>query len=252
MTRWSPAEMMAVAASREISADDVVVVGLGLPQIAAILAKLTHSPDVTLALEIGVFGARSAKPSAGIADPRMWEGAEAFGGIVDVLGFLLHGGRVTLGILGALQIDTAGSINSSLVVSEDGTVRRFRGSGGANDVASLAGRVMVVMRHDERKFKERVDFVTNPGRCVGGRARGEAGLPGLGTTTVVTDRAVLDVLDGGGLALRCVHAGEDADAVVADTPLPLETSGARETAAPTDEELRLIRDELDPNGWYTA
>jgi glutaconate CoA-transferase subunit B len=251
MTRWSPAEMMVVAASREIADDEVVVVGLGLPQIAALLAKLTHAPGAALALEIGVFGACSTQSSAGIADPRMWEGAGAFSGMIDVLGYLLHGGRVTLGILGALQVDEAGSINSSLVVKDDGTVRRFRGSGGSNDVASLAGRVMVVMRHDPRKFRRCVDFLTSPGRLVDGGARSAAGLPGLGTATVVTDLAVLDVLDSG-LALRSVHAGVDVDAVVAGTPVPLATSGARETAAPTDEELRLIREELDPHRWYTA
>ena len=251
MSGWTPGEMMAVAASHEISDDDVVVVGLGLPQVAALLAKGRHAPAATLALEIGVFGASSTTPSMGIADPRMWEGARAFGGIVDVLGYLLHGGRVTLGILGALQVDGAGSINSSLVVNEDGTVRRFRGSGGANDLASLAGRVLVVMRHEPRKFKQRVDFLTNPGRLVDGLPRAEAGLPGHGTTAIVTDRAVIDVTEHG-LALRSVHPGESVAAVAADTPLPLDTSGTHQTAAPTEDELQLVRHELDPHRWYTA
>ncbi len=251
MSDWTPGEMMAVAASHLITDDDVVVVGIGLPQIAALLAKRTRAPAATLALEIGVFDASSTTPSMGIADPRLWEGARAFGGVIDVLGYLLHGGRVTLGILGALQIDVAGSINSSLVVLEDGTIRRFAGSGGANDLASLAGRVMVVMRHDARKFKQRVDFLTGPGRFVEGRPRAEAGLPGDGTTVIVTDRAVIDVRDDG-LALRSFHAAEDADAVVADTPVPLEPSGAYETPSPTDDELQLIRHELDPQRWYTA
>lgn len=248
---WSPGEMMAVAASREIAADDVVVVGLGLPQIAALLAKRTHAPGVTLVLEIGVIDATSTEPAVGIADPRMWKGAQAFGGMIDVLGTLLHGGRVTLGILGALQVDVAGSINSSQVVLEDGSIRRFRGSGGANDVASLAGRVMVVMRHDTRKFRARVDFLTNPGRLVEGRPRGEAGLQGIGTSVVVTDKAVLDVTDTG-LALRSVHPGEDVDSVVAATPVPLDTSATLETPGPTRLDIELIRGELDPNRWYTG
>jgi len=251
VSRWAPADMMAVAASQEIADGDVVVVGLGLPQIAALLAKRTHAPGVTLVLEIGVLGAVSTESSAGIADPRMWKGAQAFGGMIDVLGLLLHGGRVTLGILGALQVDVAGSINSSQVVLEDGSVRRFRGSGGANDVASHAGRVMVVMRHEPRKFKQRVDFLTNPGRLVDGRPREEAGLHGLGTSVIVTDRAVLDVTDAG-LVLRSIHPGEDLDSVVAATPVRLDPSGAHETAAPTEDELRLIREELDPHRWYTA
>lgn len=248
---WTPAELMAVAAAREIRDDDVVVVGLGLPQIASLLAKRTQAPGATLVLEIGVLDATSTRPSAGIADPRMWEGARAFGGMIDVLGNLLHGGRITLGILGALQVDVAGSINSSLVVNEDGTVRRFRGSGGANDVASLAGRVMVVMRHDPRKFKQRVDFLTNPGRRVNGRPRAEAGLQGLGTAVIVTDRAVIEVTDDG-LALRSVHAGESTDAVVAGTPVPLAANDVQETPVPASEELRLLRTELDPHGWYTG
>jgi glutaconate CoA-transferase, subunit B len=248
---WTPGEMMAVAASHLITNDDVVVVGIGLPQIAALLAKHTHALGATLALEIGVFEVSSTTPSLGIADPRMWEGAGAFGGIIDVLGYLLHGGRVTLGILGALQVDVVGSINSSQVVNEEGMLRRFAGSGGANDVASLAGRVMVVMRHDARKFKQRVDFLTDPGRFVEGRPRAEVGLPGSGTTAIVTDRAVIDVLEGG-LALRSVHLGEDADAVVADTPVPLQLGGAHDTPAPTREELQLIRHELDPDRWYTS
>lgn len=251
MTGWTPGELMAVAASRQIGDDDVVLVGIGLPQIAALLAKRTHAPGATLALEIGVFGASSTRSSMGIADPRMWEGAHAFGGIVDVLGNLLHGGRVTLGILGALQVDPAGSTNVSLVVNEDGTVRRFRGSGGANDVASLAGRVMVVMRHDERKFRDRVDFLTNPGRIVDGRPRAEAGLPGVGTAVIVTDRAVIDVRDDG-LALRSVHAGDDPAAVIAATPVPLAAGDVGETPSPSVEELRLVREELDPHRWYTG
>ena len=251
MTSWTPGEMMAVAASHEIESADVVVVGLGLPQIASLLAKRTHAPGVTLVLEIGVLDAVSTEPSVGIADPRMWKGAMAFGGMIDVLGYLLHGGRVTLGILGALQVDVAGSINSSRVVLEDGSVRRFRGSGGANDVASLAGRVMVVMRHDARKFRQRVDFLTNQGRLVDGKPRADAGLQGLGTSVVVTDRAVFDVSDEG-LALRCIHPGEEVGAVVAATPVPLDASGTGETPAPTADDLELIRRELDPERWYTA
>ena len=242
--------MMGVATAREIADDDVVVVGLGLPQIGALLAKRTHAPNVELVLEIGVMGAISTEPSAGIADPRMWTGAKAYGGMIDVLGFLLHGGRVTLGILGALHVDVAGSINSSQVVQEDGSIRRFRGSGGANDVASLAGRVMVVMRHDTRKFKQRVDFLTNPGRIVDGKSREEAGLQGVGTSVVVTDRAVIDVTDDG-LVLRSIHPGEDLDSVLAATPVPIDTENTVETGAPTEEDLELIRGELDPRGWYT-
>lgn len=251
MSDWSPREMMAVAASQLIRDDDVAIVGLGLPQIAAMLAKRTHAPGVTLLLELGVVEPAPIEPAMGIADPRMWRHAKAFAGMIDVLGYMLHGGRVTLGMLGALQVDAAGSINSSLAIQEDGTKRRFNGSGGANDIASLAGRVVVVMRHESRKFKQQVDFLTSPGRRVNGASRAEVGLQGQGTAAIVTDRAVLEVADEG-LILVGVHPGEDVNAILAETPVPLAVDRVEETTAPTAEELRLIREEFDPYRWYTS
>ncbi len=251
MNGWTPQEMMAVAASRHVADEDVLLVGLGLPQIAALLAKRTHAPGATLLLELGVVQPTPTQSAMGIADPRMWAGAQAYGGMLEVLGYLLHGGRVTLGILGALQVDAGGSINSSLIVGEDGTARRFNGSGGSNDIASLAGRVMIVMRHERRKFKQRLDFLTSPGRTVEGSKRADVGLPGTGTAVIVTDRAVIEVGEGG-LTLASVHRGEDPLGVVGDTPVPLALNGAVETPTPTAEELRLVREELDPQGWYTS
>lgn len=247
---WTRREMMAVAASHQIRADDVVVVGLGLPQIAAVLAKKTHAPGATLLLELGVVEPAPTEPAMGIADPRLWAGAQAFGEMIDVLGYLLHGGRVTLGILGALQVDMAGSINSSLVTLEDGTSRRFTGSGGANDIASLARRVMVVMAHDRRKFRERLDFLTSPGRVGRGGDRRALGLRGTGAAVIVTDRAVIEVTDQG-FAMVSAHPGDDPEGVAQDTPVPLAYGSATVTEAPTELELSVIREELDPYGWYT-
>ncbi len=244
--------MLVVAASRLLRPDDVVVVGLGLPQMVALLAQQTHAPDVRLLLEIGVHRPEVHGATMGIADPRMWEGATAYTGMLGVLGLMLHGGRVTLGILGALQVDLDGSINSSLVVPRDGPPRRFAGSGGGNDIASLAGRVLVVLEHQSRKFRETVDFVTSPGRRVRGTPRGRLGLPGEGTACIVTDRAVLEVTDDGVL-LSAVHPGEEAARVRAETPIPLALppGGPAVSAPPTEHELTLLRTELDPHGWYT-
>jgi glutaconate CoA-transferase subunit B len=171
--------------------------------------------------------------------------------MLDVLGHMLHGGRVTTGILGALQVDLAGSINSSLVRQSDGTMRRFTGSGGANDIASLATRVVVVMRHDARKFQPRVDFVTSPGKFVNGRPRAASGLPGDGTSAIVTDRGVFEI-EQGGLRVRSLHSGEELGALVADTPVPLLVESPPETEPPTPQELRILREEIDQFGWYTS
>lgn len=251
---WTGGEMLAVAASLIVREDDVALVGLGLPQVAALLAKHTHAPGVALLFEMGVFEPEPREPAMGVADPRIWRGASGFGSMLDVLGYMLHGGRVSLGMLGTLQVDPGGNINSTAVVGEDGRNRRFLGSGGANDIASTAGRTVVVMAHQPRKFREVVvDFVTSPGRSVRGRTRTDLGLPGSGTTAVVTDRAVLEIGETGAV-LTSVHPGEDPETVRAETPMPLRvpSGGPAETPAPTREQLRLIRTDLDPHGWYTA
>lgn len=242
---------MAVAAAALLRDDDVALVGLGLPQIAALLAQRTTAPGIQLLLELGVFMPRPTEPAMGIADPRMWKDAWAFGGVADVLGAMLHGGRVTLGILGALQVDPVGSLNTTMVHGDDGAERRFNGSGGGNDIASLAGRVFVVMRHDPRKFRPAVEFLTSPGRTVNGLPRGQAGLPGEGTAAVITDRAVIEIGDTGAV-LTSVHPGETPEAVLAATPMPLTVpaGGPAQTAAPTAAQRMLLREELDPKGWY--
>jgi glutaconate CoA-transferase subunit B len=248
---WTPGEMMAVAAAGLLREDDVALVGLGLPQVAALLAQRTTAPGIQLLLEIGVFMPHPVEPAVGIADPRMWRDPWSFGGVLDVLGAMLHGGRVTLGMLGTLQVDPSGSLNTTMVTTQDGSIRRFNGSGGGNDIASLAGRVFVVMRHDSRKFRPAVEFLTSPGRMLHGRPRAAYGLYGGGTALVITDRAILRITDAGAV-LASVHPGQTPEGVVASTPMPLivPDGGPDETAAPTAAQRRLLRTELDPKGWY--
>lgn len=245
--------MLAVAASHLVCDDDVVLVGLGLPQVAVTLAQRTHAPNARLLLELGVFDPQPAGEAMGIADPRMWTGSRVYGGMLDVLGYMLQGGRISLGVLGALQVDRYGSINSSLVIEADGRRRRFRGSGGGNDVASSAGRVLVVVRHESRKFKAAVDFITSPGRRVAGLTRTALGLDSTGTTAVVTDRALIEITDDGAV-LAAVHPGEEVERVIADTPMPLQlpNGGPAVSRSPSGRELELIRGSLDPLGWYTT
>jgi glutaconate CoA-transferase subunit B len=249
---WTRGEMMAVAGSHQVRDEDVVLVGLGLPQVAALLARHTHAAGVSLLLEAGIFGTAPREPAMGVADPRMWAGATAFGSLLEVLGAMLHGGRVTLGLLGALQVDRWGSINTTQVPTARGGIRRFNGSGGGNDVSSHAGRTVIIMAHEPRKFASRLDFVTSPGRKVGDKDRAELGLSGGGPSEIVTDRAVIS-LGPEGPVLAAVHPGEDPELVARDTPIPLlmPSGGPVVTPPPTERELSLIRSELDPLGWYT-
>ena len=251
--KWTRGEMLAVAGSLQVVDGDVALIGLGLPQVAALLAQRTHAPTARLLLEIGVFEPVPTEPAMGIADPRMWAGATSYGSMIEVLGVMLHGGRVSLGMLGALQVDQWGSLNTTEVLAGDGSRRRFNGSGGGNDISSNARRTVIVMTHQPRKFSPLLTFLTSPGRQVGGRARADLGLPGEGPCAVVTDRAVI-AFTADGAILESVHPGEVPEEVAADTPIPLAVrkGGPAETPAPTAEQLALIRNDLDPQGWYTS
>lgn len=249
MARYSRAELMAVAAAHELRDGQVVVVGLGLPQVAAVLAKMTHAPRLTIVLEIGVVDPRPIHPSVGIADPRLWYGATCFtSGFIGTLASILHRGLVDVGFLGGLEVDQYGNVNTTAVPLPEGGIRHFTGSGGANDIASLARATLIVMRHEKRKFPARVSYLTSPGFLRGGREREAAGLRGGGPSRVITDLGTLG-FDPVSRRMRvaALHPGVTWEEVQANTGFSLgEPEPVPRTPEPTEEELRLLRDVIDP------
>ncbi|MGE5541455.1 MAG: CoA-transferase subunit beta [Bacillota bacterium] len=247
-------EMMAVAASRELRDGERVVMGIGLPQVAVLLAQMTHAPFLQSFTEMGIYDAHPIDPAVGLADPRIWYGASCLTrGFVETLGVALHRGKVDVGLLGTLEVDSHGNLNSTLGVSRDGEVIHLTGSGGANDIGSLARKIYVICKHQRRKFPPKVRFITTPGHLDGGHTRREAGLRGGGTTRVFTDLAVLGVNDDGLLKLISVHPGVSPAEVQENTGFQLDVP--REvpvTPEPTGQEIRLIREVIDPTGMYTA
>jgi len=248
---YSPSEMMVVAASRLLRDGELVLVGLGLPQLACLLAKATHAPRLRMVLEIGVLEPEPVDPAIGIADPRLWYRATCHTSFTETLGILLQGGRIDVGFLGGAQVDRFGNINSTHVCEDGRPVRRFRGSGGACDIAALAGRVIIITPHERRRFPERVDYRTSPGFLEGGRSREAAGLRG-GPVHVITDLAVLGFdADTREMRLISVHPGVDPEAVREATGFPLAWAGEPQTTPPPSrEELEILRTRIDPHGWY--
>src|SRR5438552_11213658 len=170
-------EIMAVAGARELRDGEVVVVGLGLPQVACVLAKRTHAPGLSALLEIGVMNMSPIHTAVGLADCRIWYRATCWSGFLDIMGMNVHRGVVDVGFLGALEIDRFGNINTTLLKEDSGRVRYFNGSAGGNDVASLAKRVIVILRHEKRKLPLAVAHLTSTG-FPGGKRRKEVGLRG--------------------------------------------------------------------------
>jgi glutaconate CoA-transferase, subunit B len=244
-------EIMAAAGAREIHDGDAVVVGIGLPWIACTLAKRTHAPKLTFLLEIGVINAEPKDTPVGVADPRNFYRATCWTSFRDVMGMSLQRGVVDVGVLGALEIDGFGNLNTTLLKDESGNIRYFNGSAGGNDTASLAKRVIVIMRHNKRKLRQALAHLTSPG-FVGGRGRRELGLRGEGPYRLITDSAVIGFDPVTHAAtLVSVHPVVRLEDVLKETGFPLHIpKDLPPTPLPNSEEVRLLREEIDPKGIY--
>ena len=253
---FSKSEVMIVAAARELAGQHVCFVGVGLPNIAVNLAKRTVAPDLEFVYEAGVFGARPARLPLSIGDPTIVTGATAVTSMFELFAFYLQGGLVDVGFLGAAQIDRYGNINTTVIGDYAHPQTRLPGSGGACEIAINARQVFVIMRQSKRSFVERIDFRTSAGNLGGAEAaariRREQGWLGRGPSVVVTDLGIWHFDDDGEMRLDSLHPGASLDQVRGTIGWePRLAAELATTPAPTDEELRLIRVELDPGGAYT-
>ncbi len=233
---YSASEMMIVAAARELAGQRVCFVGVGLPNIAVNLARRTVSPDLELVYEAGVFGAQPARLPLSIGDPTIVTGATAVTSMFELFGYYLQGGLIDVGFLGAAQIDRHANLNSTVIGDYATPKTRLPGSGGACEIAQNAKSIFVIMRQSPRSFVERLDFRTSVGTRV---------------SVVVTDLGIYHMADGE-LRLDSLHPGVTLDQVRGSMGWqPRVAESLTETPAPTTDELRLIREELDPGGVYT-
>jgi len=248
---YTPSELMAVAGAREIKDREVVAVGLGLPVVASFLAKQTHAPNMTMLFELGVIDSEPIHAGVGLADPRVWYRAKVLSSFVDILGSILHKGRVDVGFLGGLETDQYGNLNTTLVGDPRGKFRHMVGSGGANDIASSAKRTIIIMRHDERKLKKTISFVTSPGYVTGGESRAKAGLSG-GPSRVITDKAIFGFHpETKQMILMSIHPGNTIEDVVETMGFaPVVPKYVPYTEPPEKEQLRIIREVIDPRKMY--
>jgi len=253
---FSKSEMMIVAAARELAGQHVCFVGVGLPNIAVNLARLTVAPKLELVYESGAFGSKPARLPLSIGDPTIVTGATAVVSMFELFSFYLQGGLVDVGFLGAAQIDRFGNINSTVIGDYEHPKTRLPGSGGACEIAINARQVFVIMRQSKRSFVDRIDFRTSPGNLGGAEAadriRREEGWLGSGPSVVVTDLGIYHFDETGEMRLDSIHPGATLEQVrdtIGWEPRVAEPLAV--TPEPTLEELRLIREQLDPEGAYT-
>jgi glutaconate CoA-transferase subunit B len=128
---------------------------------------------------------------------------------------------------------------------------RLPGSGGSQEIAAWANRCYIMTPHQKRRFPEKVDFITSAGFLEGGSGRADAGLRGRGPVAVITDIGILEPDQDGELVLKALHPGKTADQALANTGWPLKVARTTATTHPVSaEELRILRQELDPTGIY--
>jgi glutaconate CoA-transferase subunit B len=251
-TGYSREELMVIEAARHVRDGDVVFVGTGLPLLATTLAQRTHAPNVVCVVESGVIAPQVRPTPVSISDPKVMRRAVKLGSLREVLGCLLQRGLIDLGFIGGAQIDRYGNINSTQIGVPGAMRRRLPGSGGGNDMASHCRRLLIITHHERRRFPERCDYITSPGFLDGPGGRRRAGLNPEFGVTVVTDLAVMEN-DSVTCALGIVKLmpGVTIDAVRLETGFePDVAPNVLDVGPPTAEDLRVLRDEVDPDQAY--
>jgi glutaconate CoA-transferase, subunit B len=246
---YTTTEMMIVASARQLAGERVCFVGVGPPNIACNLARRTVAPDLELVYESGVFGAAPERLPLSIGDPSLVTGSTLVCSQFELFAFYLQRGLIDAGFLAGSQIDRFGNLNTTVIGDYGAPKVRLPGSGGACEIAINARKVLVMMQQSKRSFVERIDFTTSPGHLGGVRPKEWLG---TGPIAVVTGLGVYWFDRSGEMQLRTLHPGVTLEEIRKNTGWEMKVSDdLGETPAPTDEELRLIREELDPGGAYT-
>jgi len=249
---YSKTELMICVAARLFEDGTTCFIGTGIPMLAAMLASRTTAPNLVPVFEFGGTGAIMEELPRAVGEARTWHKGISALGICDTMETAQRG-FIDFGFLGGAQIDPYGNLNSITIGDHDHPRARLPGSGGGNDVGSHCWQTVAIMQHDVRRFVPQVDCITTPGYLSGPGAREAAGLPrDTGPVYVVSTLTLMDYDPTTcRMRLKATHPGVSVDEVIASTGfelvIPMEVSL---TAPPNEEELRLLREEIDPEKLY--
>src|ERR1700755_3594153 len=250
---YTAGELLSILSARQLKDGQIVFAGIGTPLLAATLAQRLHCPGLTILFEGGVIGAyvEPGKLPPSTNDQRCTKRANMVLGSADVL-LLLQRGYVDVGFMGGAQIDQYGNLNSSFIGTPAAPKTRLAGTGGANDIASLTNMI-VAMKHEKRRFVEKVDFITSPGFIRGGKTRAESGLPQGGMFRVITELAVFSFDETSRrMKVLALNPGITREQVQDNTGFDLIFEDhINVTEPPTEHELSTLR-MLDPDRLFIA
>lgn len=240
-------EMMAISAGRLIRNGDILFAGTGIAMLAAAVAKRIHAPDAVVFFETGSIDPSLEELPLAVADPRVMHGSCLNSGLIEAFSIVAHRRLHTVAFLGAAQIDRFGNINSTCIGDYRHPDVRFSGSGGACDAGCLAAAVIIFMQHEKRRFVETLDYLTSPGWLEGGESRKRSGLPRGGPLAVVSDLGIMKFHEQTKeMFLSEYYPGVTAETVERHTGFPMDVSGAAESVPPSERELRILREDVDP------
>ncbi len=253
-----PSERMAVRASQELKDQQVVFVGIGLPNLACNLARATHAPQLFMIYESGTIGTIPARLPVSIGDPTLVTDSLAIVSQADIFQSYLQGGLIEVGFLGGAQVDKYGNINTTVIGDYDNPKIRLPGSGGACEIATHSHRVLIMMRMSPKSFVAKCDFITSPGSRMEsskstpqlGKTRDEMKLPGGGPTKAITDLGVLEMIDGE-FTLTEIYEGVTVEQVKAACGWELKIASTLITIKdPDNKVLDILRNKIDPDKMY--
>ena len=243
----TPKEIMTIMASRLITNDDIVFAGTGLSMIAATAAKRIQAPQAVVFFETGGIDPGLEELPVAVADPRVMSGTSMNSGLIDAFSVLVNPRLRTVAFLGAAQIDRYGNLNSTMLGDFLNPKVRFSGCGGACDAASQGFGYIVFMQHEKRRFVDKVDYRSSVGWLEGGASRSRAGMKRGGPSAVVTNLCLMKFdNESHAMYLDSYYPGVSPQKVAENTGFELDLSRARQAEPPTEKELRILREEVDP------
>jgi glutaconate CoA-transferase subunit B len=222
-------DVQTVVAARSLIGKRSCFIGVGRPSTAAILARMVHNPELVLVYESGTIGAKPYRVPLSIGDGELAETADLVVSVPEMFNYWIGPGRVQVAFLGAAQVDRLANLNSTVIGDYDHPKTRLPGAGGAPEIATGCGEVVVIAPHSPRTFVERLDFRTTTG------AR---------TTAVITELGVLEPRDGE-LTLTALHPGVTVEQVRDATGWQLRVADELvNTPPPTADELAALEELL--------
>jgi len=250
MDEYNPLELMICVAARNLEEGSTVVVGTGAPCAAAMLAQKTYSPNMCIIFEAGGVAPILPSMPISVGDSRTFHKAIMASSMPEIMETCQRG-MVDYTFLGGAQIDMYGNINSTMIGGEHGKPKvRFPGSGGANDLASLCWRTMIMTVQDARRFTNHINFITSPGYLTGGNSRFAAGLPkNTGPYRIITNMAIMGFdEESKRMKVLSINPGYSRKDVQENCGFELLWSeDMMDTDPPHEDELRILREEVDPH-----